>query len=69
MLKADRLLPGAWVAGNEAAIPTASLDVLEKRLSGNEKVLFIQFLTSMLKWLPEERATAKELLENPWLLS
>ncbi|RAQ57642.1 protein kinase domain protein [Aspergillus flavus] len=59
---------GGWVAHQEATIPTVSLEVLEKRLNGKEKELFLAFIMSMLKWLPEERKTAKQLLEHPFLV-
>ncbi|RAH71362.1 putative protein kinase [Aspergillus aculeatinus CBS 121060] len=59
---------GAWVAHEEAVVPMISLGSLEKRLAGEEKAEFIRFMMSMLKWLPEERKTAKQLLEDPWLL-
>jgi hypothetical protein len=59
---------GTWIAQNEAVVPSVSLECLEKRLTGQEKTLFIQFMRSMLRWLPEERRTAKQLLEDPWLL-
>ncbi|KAE8133555.1 kinase domain protein [Aspergillus pseudotamarii] len=59
---------GGWIAHHEAPIPTLSLDTLEKRLSGEEKELFLAFITSMLRWMPEERKTAKQLLEHPFLL-
>jgi len=62
------LLVGAWIAHAEATVPPISLESLEERLSGSEKELFIHFLRSMLKWLPEERKTARQLLEDPWLL-
>ncbi|KLJ06594.1 hypothetical protein EMPG_17908 [Blastomyces silverae] len=51
-----------------ATIPSVSLESLESRLSGQEKESFIQFMRSMLKWLPEERRTARQLLQDPWLL-
>ncbi|KFY73632.1 hypothetical protein V499_06284 [Pseudogymnoascus sp. VKM F-103] len=38
-------------------------------LQGEDKRLFIEFARRMLKWLPEERATARELYEDPWLSS
>ncbi|KAK0109461.1 hypothetical protein ONS95_002154 [Cadophora gregata] len=38
-------------------------------MEGEEKALFISFVRRMLKWLPEERATAKELQDDPWLQS
>lgn len=28
---------------------------------------FLTFIRRMLHWIPEERATAKELLLDPWL--
>ncbi|KZF22544.1 CMGC protein kinase [Xylona heveae TC161] len=38
-------------------------------LTGKEKELFLNFVRKMLRWLPEERKTAKELREDPWLYS
>ena len=29
--------------------------------------LFLAFLRRALRWTPEERPTAKQLLEDPWL--
>ncbi|PYI17831.1 protein kinase [Aspergillus violaceofuscus CBS 115571] len=59
---------GAWVAHEESDVPLTSLESLEKRLSGTEKEFFLRFLRSMLKWLPEERKTARQLLDDPWLV-
>lgn len=39
------------------------LTVLEE----TEKSAFIAFISKMLKWRPEERSTAAELLSDPWL--
>lgn len=39
------------------------------RIHGEEKKMFIQFVQRMLKWLPEERSTATELLQDPWLFT
>ncbi|RKL46447.1 hypothetical protein BFJ70_g2936 [Fusarium oxysporum] len=36
-------------------------------MSGEEKLRFIQSIRRMVKWSPEERSTARELLEDPWL--
>jgi len=58
---------GNWIANEDATVPSVSLESLEERLTGQDKDLFIQFMRSMLKWLPEERRTAKQLLEDPWL--
>lgn len=62
------MVGGEWIAHHEAPIPAVSLDVLERRLSGEEKKSFMAFIMSMLKWMPEERETAKQLLEHPFLL-
>ena len=37
------------------------------RIRGKDKELFIDFAKKMICWLPEERWTAKQLLEHPWL--
>ncbi|PWY75338.1 kinase domain-containing protein [Aspergillus sclerotioniger CBS 115572] len=36
-------------------------------LEGEEKSKFLVFARKMLKWMPEERGTAKELVDDPWL--
>jgi serine/threonine protein kinase len=36
-------------------------------LDGEDKRLFFDFISKMLQWLPEDRKTAKELLDHPWL--
>ncbi len=46
--------------------PTA-LEKEEENLEGQEKMVFLQFLTKMIQWAPEDRKSAKELLEDPWL--
>ncbi|KAJ5888087.1 hypothetical protein N7495_008128 [Penicillium taxi] len=57
-----------WIAHEDAAVPPISLKSLENRLSGTDKEYFLHFLSSMLKWLLEERRTARQLLDDPWLL-
>ncbi|KAL4779793.1 kinase-like domain-containing protein [Aspergillus varians] len=37
------------------------------KITGEEKKMFIDFVRRMVKWRPEERSTAKELLQDPWL--
>ncbi|KAL8830149.1 MAG: hypothetical protein Q9170_005870 [Blastenia crenularia] len=37
-------------------------------LEGEDKKLFLKFVSKMLQWLPEDRKTARELLEDTWLL-
>ncbi|KAF7122249.1 hypothetical protein CNMCM5793_000206 [Aspergillus hiratsukae] len=57
---------GKWKSATP--VPEYDLDTLEARLQGDEKYDFLRFLRRMLCWLPEERATAKELLFDPWLM-
>ncbi|OJZ90611.1 hypothetical protein ASPFODRAFT_123817 [Aspergillus luchuensis CBS 106.47] len=55
---------GKWLG--LAPIPhDRTMERLESRLS--DKSGFLQFMRKTLTWLPEERATAKELLQDPWL--
>ncbi|CAK40849.1 uncharacterized protein An11g10510 [Aspergillus niger] len=57
-----------WIAHAEAPIPdNISLETLERRLTGTEKELFLDFMRAMLKWMPEERSTAGELLGHEFL--
>ncbi|KAB8256812.1 kinase-like domain-containing protein [Aspergillus pseudonomiae] len=50
-------------------IPSMSLEDLEGNLEGSQRKLFLQFMRKMLRWRPEERESAKELLSDPWLRS
>ncbi|KAI9055694.1 hypothetical protein LZ554_000637 [Drepanopeziza brunnea f. sp. 'monogermtubi'] len=50
-------------------IPKRKLDDCITCMSGEEKALFLSFVRRMLQWLPEDRKTAKELREDPWLWS
>jgi hypothetical protein len=47
--------------------PPLSLEQSETQLDGQVKTAFLNFIRSMLKWVPEERRTAKELLNDPWV--
>ncbi|KAK4553690.1 hypothetical protein LTR86_009188 [Recurvomyces mirabilis] len=44
-----------------------SIDTFFTRIEGDEKENFVAFATRMFTWLPENRATATELLADPWL--
>ncbi|OBT52208.1 hypothetical protein VE04_07584 [Pseudogymnoascus sp. 24MN13] len=37
-------------------------------LQGEEKKLFLEFVSKMLRWVPEDRLTARDLLADPWLV-
>ena len=50
-----------------AEIPTTSLEDSEENLEGENKALFLQFMRKMLQWKPEDRHSARDLLEDPWL--
>ncbi|RAL03696.1 kinase-like protein [Aspergillus ibericus CBS 121593] len=50
-------------------IPPVSFEKLEGNLDGESQQLFLHFLRKMLTWNPEERASARELLDDPWLRS
>ncbi|CAG8044535.1 unnamed protein product [Penicillium nalgiovense] len=57
---------GKWKQDIE--IPTGvSLEQSEVFLEGRNKEMFIAFTRGMLQWRPEDRKTAKDLLQNPWL--
>ncbi|KAE8151541.1 kinase-like domain-containing protein [Aspergillus avenaceus] len=50
------------------APPTSfNFEGLLNNIRSEDKTLFIQFIRRMLKWHPEDRSTAKELLQDPWL--
>lgn len=60
---------GNWLGAGGVSIPSISMEKSEENLSGQDKQQFLQFMRSMLQWVPEERKTAKELLDDPWLNS
>ena len=56
---------GNWTGAVE--IPNISLEDSEEQLRGDNKSLFLDFMRKMLQWVPEERQTAKQLLNHVWL--
>ena len=61
---------GSNVAGNwigATSLPNDSLEQSEVNLEGEDKALFLAFVRKMVRWRPEERCSAKELLRDPWL--
>jgi len=57
---------GQWKA--DIPIPqNMSLDRSEENLEGKRKEEFLEFIRGMLQWRPEDRKTAKQLLDDPWL--
>lgn len=59
---------GQWNAGIPLPRPS-SLEESEDGLEGHEKELFMKFVRNMLQSAPEDRSTARELLEDEWLNS
>ncbi|KAK5445364.1 hypothetical protein LTS15_010145 [Exophiala xenobiotica] len=58
---------GVLIHGSANESRGATLENTISNLSDEDKRLFLHFVARMLQWLPEDRATAKELLEDPWL--
>ncbi|KAF7896477.1 hypothetical protein EAF00_006491 [Botryotinia globosa] len=57
---------GKWIA--EVPIPQGmNLEKSEMRLEGRNKEVFLQMMRGMLQWRPEDRKTAKQMLEEPWI--
>ncbi|KDB20643.1 CMGC/SRPK protein kinase [Trichophyton interdigitale MR816] len=51
-----------------APIPDISLETLAEGIEGEDVPGFLSFLRRILRWLPEERPTAGELMFDPWLM-
>ena len=49
--------------------PRRGLSDTVTTIGGEEKEEFLRFASRMLQWLPERRATAQELLDDPWMRS
>ncbi|KAL4884477.1 kinase-like domain-containing protein [Aspergillus karnatakaensis] len=59
---------GEWKHKQEVMIPRGvSLETSERFLKGKNKEDFLVFMRKMLQWRPEDRKTARELLDDPWL--
>ncbi len=59
-------VPGEFM--HKDLIPNnASLENSVTSLEGEDKQLFLDFMKKVLHWLPEDRQSAKELVEHPWL--
>lgn len=64
--KTNIRIPGNWRSTVSVPAPV-SLEGSEENFAGERKELFLNFVKSMLQWVPEHRKTAKELLEDHWL--
>ncbi|KAG6215641.1 hypothetical protein E4U34_005568 [Claviceps purpurea] len=59
----DRLIP-VWISIPESR----PLEQRESVLEGEDRDCFLRFMKKMLQWEPEKRSSAKELLEDEWIL-
>ncbi|EGD85586.1 CMGC/SRPK protein kinase [Trichophyton rubrum D6] len=57
-----------WDENGLAPIPDISLETLADGIKGEDVPGFLSFLRRILRWLPEERPTAGELMFDPWLM-
>jgi hypothetical protein len=48
-------------------LPKDRLENSEENLEGEDKASFLQFVKRLVTWRPEERCSAKELLDDAWL--
>lgn len=48
-------------------VPRRALFETVTTIGGEEKEEFLRFGSRMLQWFPERRATAQELLNDPWM--
>lgn len=44
-----------------------NFEELEDNLEGGNKEAFLRFMRKMIQWRPEDRQTAKQLLQDDWL--
>ncbi|KAF2004736.1 non-specific serine/threonine protein kinase [Amniculicola lignicola CBS 123094] len=58
---------GRWKGAGGTVVPQLSLEESISALDGETKEQFLNFIRSMLKWSPEKRKQASELLQDPWM--
>ncbi|KAL4898978.1 hypothetical protein BDW74DRAFT_171823 [Aspergillus multicolor] len=56
---------GIWIG--TAEVPSRSLENLESNLRDSSQNLFLSYMRKKLQWELAKRASAKELLADPWL--
>lgn len=60
----DALVVGTFKHPDQ--VSEAGLESEEENLEGEEQAQFLAFIRRMLRWQPEDRASAAELLQDPW---
>lgn len=53
--------------GVDATLEGTTLEDEEAELDSVEKMGFLTFMRKMLRWRPEDRVSARQLIEDPWL--
>lgn len=48
-------------------VPTTALECIESQFPEQNREGFLRFMREMLRWLPDERKSAGELIEDQWL--
>jgi serine/threonine-protein kinase SRPK3 len=56
---------GGWIA--DIPVPENSVERSGENLKGKLKEDFVPFMKIMLQWNPEDRKTAAQLVDDPWL--
>ncbi|KAI6853107.1 putative splicing factor 3B subunit 3 [Hortaea werneckii] len=57
----------AWRCPGSKGVPDMSFEALLERFEGEDKTAALDFVRCIFHWKPEERSTAKELLQHPFL--
>ncbi|KAJ2992638.1 hypothetical protein NUW54_g7886 [Trametes sanguinea] len=56
---------GNWIG--TVSLPDDSLEKSAKRLEGETKAKFLDFIRKTVTWKPEDRPSSRELLRHPWV--
>lgn len=67
MFKYKDLIPQTQQTLEEKAADGLRKWISEKDDLEEEVKLFLTFMRRMLRWVPQERATAGELIDDPWI--
>ncbi|KAL2049463.1 hypothetical protein ABVK25_010258 [Lepraria finkii] len=59
--------PEGNLKGPNATAHNFSFKSSVSKIGGEDKRMFLEFVSRMLTWQPEDRSTAKDLLNDPWL--
>ncbi|KAL4875070.1 protein kinase [Aspergillus karnatakaensis] len=66
--RTSRFCTGQGIFKGPTVDPTTfNFENLLNNVKGENKRMFIEFVKRMMKWRPEERSIARELLQAPWL--